>query len=81
MLIHIINIVHINSYYTDRMLTITRFIRVIPADMCNRVIGKLAVRLNECLNRRGAHIEHILQMLKLVQLVMKSQMDKVEDDK
>ena len=60
MLIHIINIIRINSYYTDTMLTVTRFIRVIPADMCNRVIGKLAVSLNECLNRRGAHIEHIL---------------------
>ena len=44
----------------DLKTAITRFIRAIPADMCKRVIGKFAVRLNECLNRRGAHIEHIL---------------------
>ena len=44
----------------DLKTAITRFIRAIPADMCKRVIGNFAVRLNECLNRRGAHIEHIL---------------------
>lgn len=38
---------------------ITRFTRAILADMCNRVIGNFAVRSNECLNQRGAHIEHI----------------------
>ena len=41
----------------DLKTAITRFIRAIPADMCKRVIGNFAVRLNECLNRRGAHIE------------------------
>ena len=44
----------------DLKTAITRFIRAIPADMCKRVIGNFAVRLNECLNSRGAHIEHIL---------------------
>ena len=35
----------------DLKTAITRFIRAIPADMCKRVIGNFAVRLNECLNR------------------------------
>ena len=56
----------------DLITAITRFIRAIPADMCKRVIGNFAVRLNECLNRRGAHIELILQMSNLVQSAMKS---------
>ena len=41
-------------------IAITRFVRQIPADMCKRVTGNFAVRLNECLNCRGAHIEHVL---------------------
>ena len=56
----------------DLIIAITRFIRAIPADMCKRVIGNFAVRLNECLNRRGAHIDLILSMSNLVQSVMKS---------
>ena len=35
---------------------ITRFIKAIPLDMCRRVIGNFAVRLNACLNRNGALI-------------------------
>ena len=44
----------------DLKTTVTRFIRAIPADICKRVVGNFAVGLNECLNQRGAHIEHIL---------------------
>ena len=39
---------------------ITRFINAISADLCKRVIGNYAIRLNECLYRRGGHIEHAL---------------------
>ena len=59
----------------DLQTAITRFIRAIPVDMCKKCIGNFAVRLNKCLNHRGAHIEHIFQMLNLVQTAMKSKMD------
>jgi hypothetical protein len=32
---------------------ITQFIRRIPREMCERVIGNFSVRLNACLNRNG----------------------------
>ena len=44
----------------DLKTAITRFIKAIPEDMCKRVIENFTVMLNECLNRRVAHIEHIL---------------------
>ena len=54
--------VYANNPTTTQELkeAITTFVRGIPQDMCKRVINNFAVRLNECLNRRGAHIEHVL---------------------
>ena len=34
--------------------------RDINVEMCQRVIENFAVRVRECLVRRGGHIEHIL---------------------
>ena len=48
----------------DLKTSITRFIRTISADMYKKVIGNFAVRLNECVNRRSAHINYILWMSK-----------------
>ena len=53
--------------YADKPMTleelksaITRFIKAIAAEICKRVIENFAVRLNECLDGRGRHMEHIL---------------------
>lgn len=59
----------------DLKTAITGFIRAIPADTCKRGIGNFAVRLNECLNRRDAHTEHILWMSKLLQTALKLEMN------
>ena len=55
---YIKNIIYHNNPTTlqDLKKAITRFIRALSPDMCKRVIGNFAVRLNECVNRRGAHI-------------------------
>ena len=39
---------------------ITRFITAIPIEMCKRVIGNFAVRLDECHKRKGGHNEYAL---------------------
>lgn len=44
----------------DLKEAIVAFVRGIPQAMCGQVIRNFAVRLNECLNRHGGHIEHIL---------------------
>ena len=45
---------------------ILRFIKAMPADMCERVIGSLAVGLNECLHGKGEHIEHVLRIISVL---------------
>ena len=49
---------------------ITRFIEAIQTDMCKRVIGGFAVRLNECLNCRGGHIEYVLRVINVLKTEM-----------
>lgn len=36
------------------------FMRTITADTCKSVVQNVAVRVRECLVRRGAHIEHAI---------------------
>ena len=43
----------------DLKATITAAIRVIPGEECGRVIQNFARRIQECLQRRGAHFEYI----------------------
>jgi len=45
----------------ELMTAITKFIKAIPEEMCRKVIENFAIRLNECLNRGGSHIEHVLK--------------------
>lgn len=51
--------VHPNSLQ-ELKEAITDFVGAIPQEMCERVIENFAVRVNACLNRNGAHIEHII---------------------
>jgi len=43
----------------DLKTAITAAIRAIPREECGRVIEKFAHRIQMCLQRRGAHLEHI----------------------
>jgi len=43
----------------DLKAAITAAIRAIPREECRRVIENFACRIQMCLQRRGAHLEHI----------------------
>ena len=43
----------------DPKATITAAIRAIPREECGRVIENFVHRIQMCLQRRGAHLEHI----------------------
>ena len=43
----------------DLKAAITAAIRAIPREVCGRVIESFARRIQMCLQRRGAHLEHI----------------------
>jgi len=43
----------------DLKAAITAAIRAIPREECARVIENFAHRIQMCLQRRGAHLEHI----------------------
>ena len=43
----------------DLKVAITAGIRAIPREECGRVIENFARRIQMCLQRRGAHLEHI----------------------
>lgn len=45
----------------DLKAAITAKIRAIPREECVRVIDNFARRIQECLRRRGGHLEHILE--------------------
>ena len=50
---------------------VCRVIKAISPEMCRSVINNFAVRVRECLARKGAHIEHVLQQLSSVIHVIK----------
>jgi len=43
----------------DLKAAITAATRAIPREECGRVIDNFARRIQKCLQRRGAHLEHI----------------------
>jgi len=45
----------------DLKAAITAAIRAIPREECGRVIENFARRIQMCLQRRGAHLEHIFE--------------------
>ena len=45
----------------DLKAAITAAIRAIPTEECGRVIDNFARRIQVCLQRRGAHLEHIVE--------------------
>ena len=47
----------------DLKAAITAAIRAIPREECRRVIENFARRIQVCLQRRGAHLEHIFERL------------------
>jgi len=53
--------VYSNNYQTipDLKAAITAAIRAIPREECGRVIENFARQIQMCLQRRGAHLEHI----------------------
>jgi len=55
--------VHENNPQTipDLKAAITAAIRAIPREECGRVIKNVARRIPMYLQRRGAHLEHILE--------------------
>jgi len=57
------NRVYCNNPQTipDLKAAITAAIRAIPREECGRVIENFARRIQICLQRRGAHLEHIFE--------------------
>jgi len=48
-----------NQTIPDLKVATTAAMRAIPTEECGRVIENFARRIQKCLERRGAHLEHI----------------------
>ena len=57
-----------DNVYADKPTTlqelktaITKFIKAMPEEISRKVVENFAIRLNECLNVGGSHVEHVLK--------------------